>query len=83
VTCCICGNEIVAHPITNEGANGCNAQPVMEGRCCIVCDQNVVLPRRMENAMEGKDPYEGKGIRWNLTEKEKEDPEWRKYLKID
>jgi hypothetical protein len=61
VTCCICGNEIVPHPLS-EWDQGNNAEPVKTGRCCDTCDEHVVIPRRMENAMAGKDPYEGKGL---------------------
>ena len=58
--CCICDHPIQVHPL-NLWDKGHNAQPEKEGRCCDICNDNVVLPRRMINAMEGKDPYEGKG----------------------
>ena len=59
--CVICGNPIITHPITGWD-RGNNAEPVKEGRCCDTCDQTVVIPRRMSNAIEGNDPYEGKGL---------------------
>ena len=61
MNCSICGKKIIPHPLT-EYAEGNNAQPVNDGRCCDGCDQGVVIPRRMANAMQGKDPYEGKGL---------------------
>ena len=59
--CSICGHSIIAHPISGWD-EGNNAEPVMKGRCCDICNQNIVIPRRIENTMVGKDPYEGKGL---------------------
>ena len=44
--CSICGQEIIPNPITGW-AEGNNAQPVNDGRCCDDCNSNVVLPRRI------------------------------------
>lgn len=42
--CSICGNEI---EVTSFGwAEGNNADPVTDGRCCNNCDENIVIPRR-------------------------------------
>jgi hypothetical protein len=57
--CCICRREIDDFHGWDRGHN---AQPVMEGRCCDDCNSDKVLTRRMQNAIEGKDPYEGKGV---------------------
>ena len=59
--CVICGNPIKPHPVTGW-AHGNNAIPVAEGQCCDACDEGVVLPRRLKNAIDGKDPYEGRGL---------------------
>ena len=59
--CCICGNEIVAHPLSGWD-QGNNAEPVMTGRCCGECNDTVVMTRRISNAIVGEDPYEGKGV---------------------
>jgi len=59
--CCICRNQIEVHPLSLWD-RGNNAQPVMDGRCCDVCNDTVVLTRRMKNAMNGQDRYEGKGL---------------------
>ena len=59
--CCICTHEIEKHPMS-AWDQGHNAQPVAEGRCCDTCNGDTVLPRRMQNAIAGKDPYEGKGL---------------------
>ena len=59
--CVICGRPII--PCIYTGWDqGNNAEPVKAGRCCDDCDQRKVIPRRMENALAGKDPYEGKGL---------------------
>ena len=46
--CVICYQEITSDPKGWEG--GCNAEPVAEGQCCYECDNNVVLPARLEDA---------------------------------
>ena len=40
--CCICRNQIEVHPLSLWD-RGNNAQPVMDGRCCDVCNDTVVL----------------------------------------
>lgn len=43
--CCLCGDEI---EIEYSGwADGHNAQPVADGRCCSFCNCAVVIPTRM------------------------------------
>lgn len=59
--CSICNGLILPNAL-NGWDKGSNAEPVMEGRCCDICNQNIVIPRRIENTMVGKDPYEGKGL---------------------
>ena len=61
INCVICGNQILACPVTGWN-QGNNAIPVAEGRCCDACDSVLVLPRRLKNALDGKDPYEGRGL---------------------
>ena len=46
--CVICNEKITADPFGWEG--GCNAEPVAEGKCCYLCDNNVVTPARLEEA---------------------------------
>ena len=44
--CSICGDTI---EVTWFGwAEGNNAEPVNDGRCCDTCDFSVVIPARME-----------------------------------
>jgi hypothetical protein len=49
--CCIC-NELLDVKRTDEGkvywTNGHNAEPVMTGRCCDVCQWGKVMPARLE-----------------------------------
>ena len=49
--CSICGDEIEAHvnPITGEvfWTDGHNAYPITDGRCCDVCNANIVIPTRI------------------------------------
>ena len=43
--CCLCGNQIL---VENSGwAQGNNAQPVKDGRCCDECNIRVVIPFRL------------------------------------
>jgi len=64
--CCICDGPIREHkhPETGEvyWTKGHNAEPVMDGRCCDECNDAVVMTRRINNAIAGIDPYEGKGV---------------------
>lgn len=39
--CCICKKEI------EEYFDSRNAQPIKNGRCCIECDETIVLPTRL------------------------------------
>lgn len=39
--CCICKKEI------EEYLDSRNAQPIKNGRCCIECDETIVLPTRL------------------------------------
>ncbi len=59
--CCIC-NDLILPNAMNGWDKGNNAEPVMEGRCCDMCDGTVVMTRRINNAIDGKDPYEGRGL---------------------
>jgi hypothetical protein len=43
--CSICFHEIEVHPC--GWAEGHNAQPVAEGRCCGQCNDTVVVPVRI------------------------------------
>lgn len=51
--CVICKGDI-EHQKTPEGevfwTEGHQAWPVADGKCCQVCNDNVVLPRRLEDA---------------------------------
>ena len=64
--CSICNGPIDEHkhPETGEvyWTKGHNAQPINDGRCCTQCNDKRVIPRRIDNASRGKDPYEGKGL---------------------
>lgn len=52
--CSICFNEI---PSINGWDSGNNANPVNMGRCCNACDNNVVIPARI-NMMTRRIPNE-------------------------
>ena len=51
--CVICRGQIEVKTHVRNGkleiywTHGNNAQPVMEGQCCDVCNESVVLPARM------------------------------------
>ena len=45
--CVICDNEIYTE-------YGHNAEPVKDGRCCDMCNQTVVIPRRIKDAQSNK-----------------------------
>ena len=51
--CSICGQPIVPEPI-GGWAEGNNAEPVNDGRCCNGCNATVVIPRRLFDAMTPK-----------------------------
>ena len=50
--CCICGEEI-EKDITGWD-QGHNAEPVKKGRCCIWCNNTVVVPTRLERLFKKK-----------------------------
>ena len=56
--CVICKNEI-EEQYTEDGImywdQGNNAEPIAEGRCCDKCDQDIVLPHRLADAMINKE----------------------------
>ena len=62
--CCLCGGSIdVQHfPNGNVWFNGCNAQPVKEGRCCIGCFEDAVCNARIIAFDVGMVTYDGKKI---------------------
>ena len=45
--CVICNRKIKPEPISGW-EHGCNAEPVASGACCYKCDNEVVLPARMD-----------------------------------
>lgn len=51
--CCICGDLIEPHPVSDR-AEGNNAQPVKDGRCCDKCNLHVVIPVRVFRVMRQK-----------------------------
>lgn len=58
--CSICGGTIEV--LYGGWDKGNNAQPVNEGRCCNVCNDLVVLPRRI------RDSYAARPVRSASTE---------------
>ena len=46
--CSICEQTIYPEPISNW-ADGHNAWPINEGRCCSECNDKVVVPRRIKD----------------------------------
>ena len=56
--CVICKNEI-EKLYTSDGEmywdQGNSAMPIAEGRCCDKCDQDIVLPHRLADAMINKE----------------------------
>ena len=55
--CCICTNPIDVHP--NGWADGHNAEPVEDGRCCSDCNMLVVIPHRIAllNQVQNQEEY--------------------------
>lgn len=45
--CSICGQKYEGY--------GNNAQPVNNGRCCDQCNTLIVIPRRIQNLIKGKE----------------------------
>jgi len=56
--CCICGGEIEkkVNPKNGEVYWDCgnNAEPVKRGRCCDVCNMEVVIPARLKQISGGR-----------------------------
>lgn len=48
--CCLCKNEIEA---VRGWAEGNNAEPVMDGRCCDDCNMSRVIPARLKQLNGG------------------------------
>ena len=46
--CSICKDKIDVEPITNW-ADGHNAWPINEGRCCSNCNNSYVIPKRLND----------------------------------
>jgi len=50
--CVICSEPIDIIVRTSDDkvlwGGGCNAEPVADGRCCSYCDQEVVIPTRIQ-----------------------------------
>jgi len=65
IYCCICNGPIDWHT-TPEGevywTQGHNAEPVKEGRCCTVCNNNEVLPKRLRAHRSRQTMMEGRQI---------------------
>ena len=47
--CSICGKEIEEK---NGWTRGNNAWPINDGRCCDVCDRDIVTPRRITDMIK-------------------------------
>jgi hypothetical protein len=56
--CDICGDDI---DIRGTWTKGHNAQPVADGRCCSVCNDTVVIPKRIERMLELAEKRREKG----------------------
>ncbi len=50
--CCLCGNKVEEKINPYDGKvywnQGEDAQPVKDGRCCKICNINIVLPARLK-----------------------------------
>ena len=46
MNCSICNDELIDW--------GNNAEPVNDGRCCDMCNQTIVIPRRMKLMFESE-----------------------------
>jgi hypothetical protein len=62
--CCLCGGSIdVQHfPNGNIWFHGNSAQPVMEGRCCTSCTENIVVGERYKAFDIGYVVYKGEQV---------------------
>lgn len=54
IDCCLCGQPIEPDP--NGWDKGHNARPVKEGQCCLKCNNDTVVPRRMALLMDPNVP---------------------------
>lgn len=61
MNCSICQLPIKPNPI-NGWDKGNNAEPVNDGRCCDNCNDNVVIPARLNqySLQQAKEREEGK-----------------------
>ncbi len=50
-TCSICGKKYEGY--------GNNAQPVNNGRCCDNCNATIVVPRRLQDHLKGRENNNG------------------------
>lgn len=48
MNCCICDRKITKEE--NGWDRGHNAYPLMEGRCCVICNDSLVLQTRLKQA---------------------------------
>jgi len=56
LTCCLCGDDIQVNPIT-KWKYGHNPSPLANGeedRCCDMCNDTKVLPKRLEYMLKPK-----------------------------
>ena len=51
---CVLCNDLIETELSGW-AEGCNAWPVADGRCCHYCDESVVIPTRIVNAFKNKE----------------------------
>jgi hypothetical protein len=54
--CSICGGDIEVQTLSGW-ADGHNAQPINDGRCCDSCNSTVVITARLANLARGKPVY--------------------------
>ena len=50
--CCLCGGEITSDNSTWKEGN--NAEPVKKGRCCDKCNEEIVIPERINILAENQ-----------------------------
>ena len=64
--CVICKSEIEKH-YTSEGVlhwdKGNNAMPIADGKCCDKCDNDIVLPHRLAEAILNQGGNNGKSTK--------------------
>ena len=65
--CVICSGPIkpLLHPTTGEvvWAEGNNAEPVSDGRCCDDCNWMLVIPKRFDNVLGARHELDADAIR--------------------